>query len=379
MSRWLLNKYLGAACITFLGANASSDFYAKLQAISWFSAIRTNFEGQMRIESVRALKQEIHEHIIGAMLGDDLHRRRLGVRAIQLDGPILPKTFALGVARHPSKRSEYVLAVRVQHPLLWAGGEVQTIVKKAQKEVDIRFVGNIQPLMCSPYQGLCRPLTIGCSIGQLRVTAGTLGAFVQDRDAGTVQILSNNHVLANENRAKRGDPIVQPGRFDHGRTPADTVAHLSRYVSLLWGQPNFVDCAVATIGSTASFDVGLLDQRGRLAGGRTAPIDGPETVHKIGRTTGFTTGMISAVEMDNITISYDQGTALFDSQIEIQGQGDGPFAAGGDSGSLVFDENHLAIGIIFGGTLQGANNKMGFTYVNPLDLVLNQLNVDLLY
>lgn len=333
----------------------------------------------MRIESVRALKQEIHEHIIGAMLGDDLHRRRLGVRAIQLDGPILPKTFALGVARHPSERSEYVLAVRVQHPLLWAGDEVQEIVKKAPKEVDIRFVGNIQPLKCSPYQGPCRPLMIGCSIGQFRVTAGTLGAFVQDRDTGIVQILSNNHVLANENRAIRGDPIVQPGRFDHGQPPADTVAHLSRYVPLLWGQPNFVDCAVATIGSTASFDVALLHQRGRLAGGRIAPIDGPETVHKIGRTTGFTTGVVSAVEVDNITISYDQGTALFDSQIEIQGQGNGPFAAGGDSGSLVFDENHLAIGIIFGGTLQGADNKMGFTYVNPLDPVLNQLNADLLY
>jgi hypothetical protein len=333
----------------------------------------------MKIESVRSLKREIREGMLTALAREDLPRRRLGVRAIPVTGPILPKTLALGVAGHPTTRSEYRLAVRVQHPMLWDGPEVHSICKLAANEVDLRFIGSVRPLQGSIYQEACRPLIIGCSIGEVRTTAGTLGAFVQDRNTGAVQVLSNNHVLADENRAKHGDPILQPGRFDHGRPPADSIAYLNRFVPLVWGQPNVVDCAIATMGSNAEFDPGSLHQRTKLAGGRSSPITGPETVHKIGRTTSYTTGMVTALEVDNVTVSYDQGTALFDSQIEIQGAGKGPFAAGGDSGSLVFDENNLAIGIIFGGTQQGADNAMGFTYVNQLDAVLNSLNADLLY
>src|SRR3546814_4753577 len=47
-----------------------------------------------------------------------------------------------------------------------------------------------------------RPLFIGCSAAHVAVTAGTLGAFVRQRRTLTASILSNNHVLANENRAK---------------------------------------------------------------------------------------------------------------------------------------------------------------------------------
>lgn len=333
----------------------------------------------MEIDSVRSLKREIRDQMLASLAGQDSGRRRLGVLATASVGPILPKTVALGVSKHKTDTSGYALAVRVQHPLLWDAPEIKSIHDKARGEVDIRFVGSVHPLQGPWYQTACRPLRIGCSIGQYQITAGTLGTFVQDRSKGTIQILSNNHVLANENRAKIGDPILQPGKFDNGSDPSDAVAYLKTYVPLAWGEVNVVDCAAAGIQGALAFDAASLDSQRKLSGGRTSAFTGPETVFKIGRTTGLTKGTVTAIEVDNITVSYAQGSALFDSQIEVQGLGTWPFASGGDSGSLVFDQDNLAVGIVFGGSLQGGENRMGLAYVNPLDTVLNKLNVDLLY
>lgn len=69
----------------------------------------------------------------------------------------------------------------------------------------------------------------GVSIGHFKVTAGTIGAIVFDRDTGEPLILSNNHVLANSNDSLIGDVILQPGPTDHGVRPDDVVAQLHRY------------------------------------------------------------------------------------------------------------------------------------------------------
>jgi hypothetical protein len=62
--------------------------------------------------------------------------------------------------------------------------------------------------------------------------AGTLGVIVSDRkNPGRVYALSNNHVLADENRVTTGAGVVQPGTLDGGRN-ADRVARLTRYVPL---------------------------------------------------------------------------------------------------------------------------------------------------
>jgi hypothetical protein len=333
----------------------------------------------VRIESVRSLKQEIRETVLAPLISQDLDRRRLGVRAIRLDRPVRPKTAALGIATANAGSGEYKLAVRVQHPLLWDGPEIRSIHDKACGEIDLRYIGSVRPLQARWYQEECRPLRIGSSVGHYQITAGTLGAFVQDRTTGAIQVLSNNHVLAAENQGRPGDDILQPGKYDNGQDPKDTAANLTRFVPIDFAGINTVDGAVATLAAGIRFDAQSLDSRGSLSGGRTAPFSGPENVYKIGRTTGITKGVVQAVEVDNVSVSYDQGSAIFDSQIEIQGPTGGPFAAGGDSGSLVVDENNLAFGLLFGGTLQEGPNNAGLVYVNHLDSVLNQLNVDLLW
>ncbi|MEW6096063.1 MAG: hypothetical protein AB1567_06015 [bacterium] len=74
-----------------------------------------------------------------------------------------------------------------------------------------------------------RPAPGGVSIGHFQITAGTLGCLVKRADE--TYILSNNHVLANSNDAKLGDPILQPGPYDGGK-PEDQIATLSDFVPI---------------------------------------------------------------------------------------------------------------------------------------------------
>jgi hypothetical protein len=48
-----------------------------------------------------------------------------------------------------------------------------------------------------------------------------------------------------------------------------------------------------------------------------------------------------------------------------------PFSRGGDSGSLVVDGNHQAVGLLFSG------NDINVTYASPIDAVLHALRVEL--
>ena len=67
-----------------------------------------------------------------------------------------------------------------------------------------------------------RPVPIGVSTGHTAITAGTFGSRVKDSN-GAIYALTNNHVYANENLANLGDEVIQPGTFDGGTAPADTI------------------------------------------------------------------------------------------------------------------------------------------------------------
>ena len=77
-----------------------------------------------------------------------------------------------------------------------------------------------------------RPMMPGISIGHYKVTAGTFGALVTDKNTGERFILSNNHVLANSNDSLIGDAILQPGAIDGGLNPGDLIATLERFGKL---------------------------------------------------------------------------------------------------------------------------------------------------
>ena len=92
-----------------------------------------------------------------------------------------------------------------------------------------------------------RPIVLGVSGGNIHSIlktrgkvsgcfSGTLGSMVQDTD-GNEYILSNNHVLADQNRAKPGQLILQPGLVDVAclRATSDAVATFSRAIKLKFG------------------------------------------------------------------------------------------------------------------------------------------------
>ena len=185
-------------------------------------------------------------------------------------------------------------------------------------------------------------------------------------------ILSNNHVLADENRAQLGDEIVQPGPADGGSSPGDVVANLTRFVPLTLTGKNGIDAAAAMVAAGIGVDAQTLQGLGRLAGVRATPLASGETVWKVGRTTGLTQGTVTATEVDDLTVGYDIGNVVFDNQVEIgpavAGQ---PFSLGGDSGSLIVDAELFAVALLFAG------NDVDATYANPIAPVLAGLQVQI--
>lgn len=192
-----------------------------------------------------------------------------------------------------------------------------------------------------------RPVEGGYSVAHIRVTAGTYATAVYDSRPSIgiprkYYVLSNNHVLANSNNARIGDPILQPGPIDGGRYPRDMIARLSRFVTINFrGRPNLVDAAIAE----GEFHV--LDREIYWIGyvkGVAAPRLG-STVQKTGRTTNYTTGRIRSVGATvNVNYGYNR-IARFIKQIITT-----PMSAGGDSGSMLCDVNERAVGLLFAGS-----------------------------
>jgi hypothetical protein len=285
---------------------------------------------------------------------------------------------ALGVTR--KGKSDFGLAVRVQKRGLENSPQVDTIKKKAKGEVDVRYIGQVTKRATLPwYQKMTRPLRLGASIGHFKITAGTLGAFVRSRDDSSILILSNNHVLANENKAKMGDDILQPGAFDGGQDPGQKVGGLLRFVRLKKAGANLVDAAVATIDSGIEFDQRTLTGLGKLAGLGDPVLADDDQVGKVGRTTGATKGRVSAFEVDNVVVEYGLGVLKFDGQVEIEGGDSGSFSQGGDSGSLIVDADRRAVALLFAGSDQGGADGQGLTFANPIRAVLDALKVDLFF
>lgn len=280
-------------------------------------------------------------------------------------------------------------------------GEMAAVVlvakKKAEKELlrsqivpktlgqvptDVIEVGEVRLLADPSRTEKARPALPGTSIGHYLITAGTFGAVVRDKRTGEKLILSNNHVLANatdgsDHRSRIGDPILQPGKYDGGLTE-DAIARLLRFVPIrrppgasgcvvrrlaaslakrlrLRAFPNYgrfgrsreaanlIDAAVAK-----PLSAGLISPS-ILGIGEVREIVEPKigmTVLKSGRTTGITSSTIRTLNV-SIKVALDTGGdyAMFDDQILM-----GFMSEGGDSGSLIVDSDHRAVGLLFAGS-----------------------------
>ncbi len=241
-----------------------------------------------------------------------------------------------------------------------------------------------------------RPAPGGVSIGHKDVTAGTLGCLVK---AGEEKfILSNNHVLANCNKALKGDPVLQPGPYDGGIMPGDLIAELHRFIPIHFSESERSDSFSGILGKTLKFLSGLICSKTRfrvmrvaatenlvdaaiarplryseVAGeiidigdiNSTVPAELGMAIKKRGRTTGLTTGEITQVDV-TVAVSYGEGrSAVFTDQFMA-----GAMSSGGDSGSAVVTTDNRLTGLLFAGSDTT-------TIINRIENVFSLLEISL--
>jgi len=216
---------------------------------------------------------------------------------------------------------------------------------------------------------------------------GTLGSLLTRN--GSFYILSNNHVLARSDQASLGEPISQPGIVDTNCSTAgtQTVANLTSFVSLK-ASGTSVDAAIALIVPGAVDLTGDILMLGSTATGST-PDPGPphqgrgilasigEPVAKSGRTSGLTCSKVSATNLAT-SVTYQTQcnggtsfTVTFNNQVAVSGGG---FSAGGDSGSLIVDQNTAdPVALLYGGSdTDAVGNPVGDVIAALADAQGNQ-------
>lgn len=211
------------------------------------------------------------------------------------------------------------------------------------------------------------------------IIVGTLGCFVRLPD-GKPGFVSNNHVVAGENRGIRGsDRILQPGS---GTFELDNqVGLLKDYVELRVSAPgaspkagtanfNDVDAGLVELADDIFFKQGFLPSRSWIAPNAVARARSGDRVFKVGRTTGLTFGEIKDTTTIVGPVPYDPGACWFRRSLVIEGLAGTLFSDKGDSGSAIVRANGEIVGLVYAG-----NGTQ--TYACPIDTVLTSFGCTL--
>ncbi|MFZ0923212.1 MAG: hypothetical protein WA020_09115, partial [Candidatus Acidiferrales bacterium] len=254
-------------------------------------------------------------------------------------------------------------------PVTSSGTAITTVVVSATAQANLAIsASETVTIMTHNQLSQNLPIELGTSGGNANdktvteCVGGTLGSLVVR--AGTQFILSNNHVLADEDAGSIGDDIIQPGLIDSPNpcftTGTNTVAHLSQFVTLEQPAGCTTDCtppvdaAIAQVVSGAVNTSGNIIELGDSAPGGIPTDEAPAStilpvsslvpdstaVAKSGRSTGLTCSTIEATDFD-VSVQYTHGlagnsfTAIYDNQIAVNGAS---FSAAGDSGSLIVSQ-----------------------------------------
>lgn len=216
-----------------------------------------------------------------------------------------------------------------------------------------------------------RPAMGGDSIGHQNGDTGTIGCLVRNRK-GQNCLLSCNHVLAALNRGQRNkDAIWNPGSHNRGG-PQDRIGVLHDFTELDFslGKPNFYDAALCRLDSPGYAASGI-----RSLGTLAAPVTNPAfglPVRKEGQQTKVTDGIVRLKNLSHQVVFADGQRARFDNQLGIIGTGESDFAAPGDSGALVVDEQKRPVGLLF-----AVASGIDLAFASPIGAVLLGLEIEL--
>ena len=302
----------------------------------------------MKLSSCRDLKQEVQDRAY-RIATDAIHQRTYSMRKVRgkrkrtVQTTEVTPVAAIGVA--PGKGKDYKLAVRIFWGAERYQAELLRGLGKYMDEIDLVTGVRYKPRLT---------IKAGGSIGHYKITAGTLGGFVEDDNK--YYMMSNNHVFANSNQCFGGDPIVQPGPVDAGSSNPAVVGHLDKWFPLSKVARDGVDVALAVFSENVDFFhpwdyTGI----GRIKKTHVTNRMSVTRVIKRGRTTGVRRGTVSAFELDGIQIDYgtpsDPAIVTYDDQIEVIGSPPSrDFSAGGDSGSFIIDRGTMQVyALLYGG------------------------------
>jgi hypothetical protein len=302
----------------------------------------------MKLSSCRDLKQEVQGrayNLATNTINQRTYRMRKarGTRKRNVQTTEVAPVAAIGVA--PGKGEDYKLAVRIFRGAEQYQEELMRGLGMHMDEVDLATGVRYKPR---------QTIKAGGSIGHYKITAGTLGGFVEDDS--NYYMMSNNHVFANSNQCFGGDPIVQPGAADAGNSNPKIIGHLEKWFPLSKVSRDGVDVALATFSDNVDFFnpwdyTGI----GRIKKTHVTNRMSVTRVIKRGRTTGVRRGTVSAFELDGVQIDYgtpsDPAVVTFDDQIEVIGSPPSrDFSAGGDSGSFIIDRDTMQVyALLYGG------------------------------
>jgi hypothetical protein len=329
-----------------------------------------------------ALKAEIEGLLVSSARSANAEARVQSVETDNIVGvgltTIDDEAIAAGAAGAPGEPSLVVYTVEQVSQESLVAEVAQAAGTRALSEMPIQQVP-VGVVDAYSHRMRLRPAPGGISVGHVKVTAGTFGCLVRGRSAprsSRLMVLSNNHVLANSNDAKLGDPIIQPGRVDGGVDPRDRIAILERFVPINFsGGINYVDAATGwawpdRVRRELMYISGGQIRYFRLGNCVQAPQVGM-LVAKSGRTTQLTNGRIQAVGV-SVNVNFGGGKmGHFRDQFSVR-RASGNFSAPGDSGSVVWtcDSRRCAVGLLFAG-------GGGTTFCNRISRVLHALDVNL--
>lgn len=185
-------------------------------------------------------------------------------------------------------------------------------------------------------------LAVGDAVGHVNLGRGsgygTLGGFTLDKnEKRNAHIVSNNHVLANSNRASIGDAI-----YSRSSVLPRHIGSLTNFVRIKFGgETNNLDLAAASLFNNEYVDA-------KYYRNVRMPRVG-ERVVKTGARTGTRNGIVQSVD-ETVRVNYGGSVAVFEDQISISGIMPGlPFSLQGDSGSFIFGDNGDFVGLLFSG------------------------------
>jgi hypothetical protein len=237
-----------------------------------------------------------------------------------------------------------------------------------------------RPLVCGlQVQNFDDDLRTGL-VGKSQMSVGTIGCFVRFKNRD-IAFLSNNHVVAAENRGIRGkDRILQSGALSI--SSGDQVGVLSDFFplrmssqtalpSLGTARMNLIDAGWAKITAQTGGRQKYLASRKVPAPHGTAKPQVGDKVFKVGRRTGLTRGIVRLTPTIVGPVNYSSGPCWFRRSMLIESEGKDVFSDKGDSGSVIVRDDGTVIGLLFAG--YGAQ-----TYACPIEEVLKKLKCTLL-